>query len=63
MQGSRLSSWKQRSQGDVMIRRIEQDGARVVIYADTQQEGIEFFYGLVADGKIEDSEFLYGGNK
>ena len=46
-----------------MIRRIEQ-GARVVIYADTYQEAIEFFYGLVADGKIvEDSEFLYGGNK
>ena len=46
-----------------MIRRIEQ-GARVAIYADTYQEAIEFFYGLVADGKIvEDSEFLYGGNK
>lgn len=45
-----------------MIRRIEQ-GASVVIYADTYQEALEFFYGLVADGKIEDSGFLYGGKK
>ena len=33
----------------------------VVIYADTYQEAAEFFYGLVADGKIEDSDFSYGG--
>ena len=47
-----------------MIRGIEQQGDSVVIYADTYQEAVEFFYGLVADGKIvEDSEFLYGGNK
>ena len=47
-----------------MIRGVEQQGARVVIYADTYQEAIEFFYGLVDDGKIEeDSEFSYGGNK
>ena len=43
-----------------MIRRIEQ-GDSVVIYADTYQEALEFFYGLVADGKIEDSGFSYGG--
>jgi hypothetical protein len=33
----------------------------VVIYADTYQEAAEFFYGLVADGKIEESGFSYGG--
>lgn len=44
-----------------MIRRIEQ-GDSVVIYADTYQEALEFFYGLLADGKIvEDSVFSYGG--
>ena len=47
-----------------MIRGIEQQGARVVIYADTYQEAVGFFYGLVDDGKIvEDSEFSYGGIK
>lgn len=60
---TRPSASSSARRGDVMIRRIEQ-GARVVIYADTYQEGIEFFYGLVADGKIvEDSGFTYGGNK
>jgi hypothetical protein len=49
--------------GEEMIRGIEQQGDRVVIYADTYQEAIGFFYGLVDDGKIEDSEFSYGGNK
>lgn len=44
-----------------MIRRIEQCNI-VVIYADTYQEALEFFYGLLADGKIvDDSEFAYGG--
>ena len=43
--------------------RIEQ-GDSVVIYADTYQEAVEFFHGLVADGKIvEDTGFLYGGKK
>ena len=41
--------------------RIERS-VGVVIYADTYQEAAEFFYGLVADGKIGDSElFSYGG--
>jgi hypothetical protein len=40
--------------------RIEQ-GVGVVIYADSYQEAAEFFHGLVADGKIEDSDFSYGG--
>ena len=50
-----------------MIRGIEQQGDSVVIYviyADTYQEAVGFFYGLVDDGKIvEDSEFSYGGIK
>ena len=35
----------------------------VVIYADTYQEAAEVFYGLVADGKIEDSDFAWRKNK
>ena len=42
-----------------MIRGIEHQGDSVVIYADTYQEGIEFFYGLVADGKIEEDSGFF----
>ena len=44
-----------------MIRGVEQQGGIVVIYADTYQEAIEFYYGLIDDGKIEDLGFSYGG--
>ena len=43
-----------------MIRIDRSDrSVGAVIYADTYQEAAEFFYGLVADGKIEDSGFSW----